>query len=61
MPRERHATIVETAIRWNYTSVLNIIVLALAFVLLIRFFRTGGLKMLKMMDESPAEHQTYHG
>ncbi len=61
LPRERHATVVETAIRWNYTSVLNIVFLALAFVLLIRFFRTGGLKMLKMMDESPAEHQKHHG
>src|SRR5436305_12557583 len=46
VPQKRHATIVETAIRWNYTSVLNIVFLTLALVLLIRFFRSGGLKML---------------
>lgn len=56
IPQERHATIVESAIRWNYTSVLNIIFLVLTAALLIRFFRTGGMKMLKMMDESPAIH-----
>ena len=61
VPQKRHATIVETAIRWNYTSVLNIVFLTLALVLLIRFFRSGGLKMLKMMDEPPDEHQMHHG
>jgi hypothetical protein len=49
------------SIRWNYTSVLNIIFIVLAVVLLIRFFRTGGLKMLKMMDDPPAEHRMHHG
>jgi uncharacterized protein len=31
--------------------VLNIAFLLLALVLILRFFRTGGQKMLKMMDE----------
>jgi uncharacterized protein len=44
VPQQHHATIVETAIRWNYTSVLNIIFLTLALVLLIRFFRTRRSK-----------------
>jgi hypothetical protein len=39
----------------NYTSVLNILFLALAGLLLVRFFRTGGPEMLRMMNE-PAEH-----
>jgi len=56
VPAERHAKIVETAIQWNYTTILNIIFLILAAMLIIRFFRTGGTKMLKMMNEVPSEH-----
>lgn len=56
IPAERHAKIVETAIQWNYTTVLNIIFLVLAVMLLRRFFGTGGAKMLKMMNSTPAEH-----
>jgi hypothetical protein len=52
VPTERHAKIVDIAIRWNYTTILNIIFLTLAAMLLVRFFRTSGLKMLKMMDVS---------
>jgi uncharacterized protein len=55
VPAERHAKIVETAIQWNYTTILNIIFLILAAMLIIRFFRTGGTKMLKMMKAVPAE------
>jgi uncharacterized protein len=50
VPAERHARIVETAIQWNYTTVLNITFLMLATMLLVRFFRTGGVKMLRMMN-----------
>ena len=39
----------------NYTSVLNIIFLAIAALLLWRFFTTGGLRMLKVMDEMPED------
>jgi uncharacterized protein len=35
----------------NYTGVLNIVFLILALVLLVRFFKTGGVEMLKEMDE----------
>jgi hypothetical protein len=38
---------------WNYTTYLNIVCLALAGLLLLRFFRTGGAMMLKMMGGSP--------
>jgi hypothetical protein len=57
---DRHAKIVETAIQWNYTTILNIIFLLLAAMLLVRFFRTGGVKMLKMMNQ-PAEHRNQNG
>ena len=60
VPTERHARIVETAIQWNYTTVLNIAFLVLAAMLLIRFMRTGGRKMLKMMNGPLHEHEISH-
>ena len=38
--------VVETTISWNYTTYLNIVFLALAGALLVRFVRTGGMPML---------------
>jgi hypothetical protein len=55
VPAQRSAQVVETTIRFNYTSVLNIVFVALAGLLLYRFFTTGGVKMLRMMDMSPDE------
>jgi hypothetical protein len=58
IPAEGTATIVDTGISWNYTTVLNILFLLLAAALLVRFFRSGGRSMLKMMGGAPdAEHQ----
>jgi uncharacterized membrane protein YraQ (UPF0718 family) len=57
VPPERHARIVEASISMNYTAVLNIIFLTIAALLLWRFFITGGVPMLKMMDEMPEESQ----
>jgi hypothetical protein len=54
IPQQRHAEIVEAAFRWNYTTVLNMVFLALAAVLVIRFLRTGGPEMLRMMSNSRA-------
>jgi uncharacterized protein len=53
IPTERNAKVGEIAVQWNYTTVLNIIALIVAAALLYRFFRTGGLPMLKMMGGSP--------
>ena len=55
VPAQRHARIVEASITWNYTTVLNIIFLAIAALLLWRFFTTGGAQMAKMMDRMPRE------
>jgi uncharacterized protein len=52
IPQERKAQIVEGTIRWNYTTILNIVFLALALVSVIRFFRTGGPAMMRMMNRS---------
>ncbi|PYJ65052.1 MAG: hypothetical protein DME76_18840 [Verrucomicrobia bacterium] len=50
IPSERGAQIVETSITFNYTTVLNIVFLAVAAILLVRFFKTGGPRMLAHMD-----------
>jgi len=51
----RHAKVVEASVQLNYTSVLNVAFLVLALVLVIRFLRTGGRDMLKMMNEPMEE------
>jgi uncharacterized membrane protein YraQ (UPF0718 family) len=58
IPQNRNVVAITEGIQWNYTSVLNILFLLLAAVLVIRFLRTGGPAMLKMM-ESP-EHAMHH-
>jgi uncharacterized membrane protein YraQ (UPF0718 family) len=57
MPAERTAKVAEVAIQWNYTTVLNIIFLLLAAALLVRFFRTGGPAMMRMMGGRPDEYE----
>ena len=54
IPDERDAKVVEATVAWNYTTVLNIVFLVLAAVLVVRFLRTGGPAMLRMMDRAPA-------
>jgi uncharacterized membrane protein YraQ (UPF0718 family) len=61
VPTGRHAKVGEMAIRWDYTTVLNILALALAAGLIYRFVRTGGISMLKMMGGPPdgaQDHQS---
>ena len=50
VPDERNAKVVEASVTWNYTTVLNIVFLALSAVLVLRFLRTGGPQMLRMMN-----------
>jgi uncharacterized membrane protein YraQ (UPF0718 family) len=50
IPSQRSAQIVETSISLNYTTVLNVIFLAIALLLVIRFLKTGGPKMLAHME-----------
>ena len=58
IPTQRRAKVLEAAVTWNYTTYLNIAFLVLAAVLLVRFSRTGGWPMLKMMGGGPeADHQ----
>jgi uncharacterized membrane protein YraQ (UPF0718 family) len=47
----RHAfNFAQAAPTWNYTTFLNVIFLIVVAVLLIRFLRTGGVQMLRMMN-----------
>jgi uncharacterized protein len=55
-PTERNAKVVTARVTWNYSTYLNIVFLAVAAVLIWRYFRRGGgWAMLKMMDE-PSHH-----
>jgi uncharacterized protein len=54
VPAERNARVVNATIAWDYTSWLNIAFLILAGLLVWRFFTTGGLAMLRMMDKPAA-------
>jgi uncharacterized membrane protein YraQ (UPF0718 family) len=52
-PAQRSARVIEAGITWNYTTWLNVAFLILATMLVIRFVRTGGIAMLRMMGGSP--------
>jgi uncharacterized membrane protein YraQ (UPF0718 family) len=48
---------------WNYTTVLNIVFCLVAAVLVVRFLRTGGPDMLRMMNvpaDAMHEHAEHH-
>ena len=53
IPATRTATVGTITPQWNYTTYLNIVFLLLAAALLVRFFRSGGAPMLKMMGGAP--------
>jgi uncharacterized membrane protein YraQ (UPF0718 family) len=56
VPTERHTAVVDAAITFNYTTVLDIIFGAVFVVLTVMFFRTGGPKMMRMMEGGEQEH-----
>ena len=58
IPQNRNVVAITEGLQWNYTTVLNIIFLALAAILVIRFVRTGGIAMLRVMDKP--EHEMSH-
>ena len=47
--------------QWNYTTVLNILFLALSALLVWRFLRTGGPEMLKMMFTPSGQMHAHEG
>jgi uncharacterized membrane protein YraQ (UPF0718 family) len=60
VPGQASAKIPDQGVSWDYTTWLNIVFLVLAAALITRFFRTGGLAMLRMMGGSPDSHEHDH-
>jgi uncharacterized membrane protein YraQ (UPF0718 family) len=60
IPSGRHAKVEMASVTWNYTTVLNAVFLVVAAALVWRFVRSGGVPMLRMMDEPMGEH-AHHG
>ena len=60
IPHERAARVVEAGVTWNYTTFLNLGFLVLAGVLVVRFLRSGGRQMFKMMGGGP-DDMSGHG
>jgi uncharacterized membrane protein YraQ (UPF0718 family) len=57
----RDAKVIEASVTWNYTTYLNIVALAVAALLLWRYFTAGGgWKMLRMMNEPMSGHDHCH-
>jgi uncharacterized membrane protein YraQ (UPF0718 family) len=56
----RDAKVIEASVHWNYTTVLNILFLALAALLVTRFISNGGIAMLRAMNKPMGEH-VHHG
>ena len=60
IPSEHKARVVEASISWNYTTWLNLAFLVLAGLLILRFLKTGGPAMLRMMNKPASEAGTHH-
>jgi uncharacterized membrane protein YraQ (UPF0718 family) len=60
VPARSRAIVPDSGVSWNYTTWLNIAFLLLAALLLVRFMRTGGVAMLRMMG-GPADGTHDHG
>ena len=61
VPDRASATIPSGGVSWDYTTWLNIVFLVLAAALVIRFARTGGGRMLRMMGGAPGSAAADHG
>ena len=65
VPTERNAKVETASVTWNYTTYLNIVFLAVAAVLVWRYFRRGGgIAMLRMMNRPAGaghDHRACHG
>jgi uncharacterized protein len=53
IPGRATAKVPDQGVSWDYTTWLNIVFFALAAVLIVRFARTGGRRMLTMMGGAP--------
>lgn len=60
IPRHGGAQVSEVAITFNYTTILNIVFLAMAALLIARFMKTGGARMLRTMKADPMPEHGGH-
>jgi uncharacterized membrane protein YraQ (UPF0718 family) len=60
VPHARNAKVVEAHVTLNYTTVLNLVLLAAAAALVWRFVRTGGIPMLRQMNTPPEDRRHAH-
>jgi uncharacterized membrane protein YraQ (UPF0718 family) len=61
VPTNRHLSIIDAGISWNYTTWLNIVFILIGLVLLVVFFRSGSGSMLKMMGGAPESEEDHAG
>ena len=61
VPTNRHLSIIDAGISWNYTTWLNIAFILIGLALLVVFFRTGSGSMLTMMGGSPDSGRDHGG
>ena len=57
VPHERKTAVIDAAISFNYTAVLNIVFFGISAILVAVFFKTGGPNMLRMMASGKHGHQ----
>lgn len=66
IPDQADAEVPTEGVSWDYTAWLNILFLLVAAALVVRFLRTGGRGMLRMMGGAPppaaptADHAAHH-
>jgi len=60
IPPRGNLEVLHAMISLNYTSVLNIIFIFMALAMVMRFFRNGGLMMLKMMNRPEMAEPVMH-
>jgi hypothetical protein len=60
IPSPARAKIPDQGVSWDYTTWLNIAFGVIAAALVVRFVRTGGVAMLRMMGGPPDSHEHDH-
>jgi uncharacterized protein len=60
VPSQRNVTAFSTSVSFDPTTYLDIVMLAVIALLAVRFLRTGGIGMLRMMA-MPSDHAMDHG
>jgi uncharacterized membrane protein YraQ (UPF0718 family) len=61
IPTNRAVSAIGEGPSWNYTTALNIVFLVVAAVLVMRFLRTGGPDMMRMMNTPEDQMSMGHG